>query len=417
MQPELQKLGDAYETKAGQQAFQRGAGEVSGHFLKQAGLAQAHMMGMKAKQNWLSFENASRNAVLDNPLDYDRQKRLMVETLNDPNGLYFGHLKSEERAVMTRTAVENLAESAVRGIIRREAPELALEQLQKGFWNNDLNAKDKETLEKSAVEAIKYKEVLKNREYTLKERERKELVRSVESKLVLKLAGGKDGSESLGYDDLVSSGLQELDPDKFKELVQVVHSRSREQVQPVVTDPTVMTNLARNIRTGVITDETPLNLAYNEKQLSWTDFTHLRKELTDWRTPEGKVLGEEKERFFSLIKTSITKSMFGSLDPSGDREFMHFQQFAEREIQRFKKDPKKDVFSLFTFGSPDYLGRPDGPIKNFLRSGNESMSEIEKLMNRPDRTPAVKGGDYGVTEDQKYRPGESGEQWRARQKP
>ena len=39
LQPELQKLGDSYETRAGQQAFQRGAGEVSGYFLKQAGLA------------------------------------------------------------------------------------------------------------------------------------------------------------------------------------------------------------------------------------------------------------------------------------------------------------------------------------------------------------------------------------------
>mgnify|MGYP001569279177 CR=1 FL=1 len=167
LQPELQKLGDSYETRAGQQAFQRGAGEVSGYFLKQAGLAQAHMMGMKAKQNWLSFENASRNAVLGNPLDYERQKRLMVETLNDPNGLYFGHLTSEERAVMTRTAVENLAESAVRGVIRLggEGAVLAKKQLVDGTWDPDLNAEAKERM-------LDLAEVGVDREHTKQERER-----------------------------------------------------------------------------------------------------------------------------------------------------------------------------------------------------------------------------------------------------
>ena len=425
LQPELQKLGDAYETKAGQQAFQRGAGEVSGHFLKQAGLTQAHMMGVQAKQNWLLFENAKRNAVLNNPLDYDRQKRLVVEALNDPNGLYFGHLKSEERAVMTRTAVENLAESAVRGIIRAGAPELLkqlngadapelLKQLN-GAVYADLNAADKERLEEAADIAIRAKEVEANRLLVAKERERKEQARSLESNMIFKLGGGKDGTDTLTNTDIITSGLLEVDPDKAKELVQIVHSRSREQLQPVVTDPTVMTNLARDIRTGRITDEGPLNLAYNAQQLAWPQFEELRKELTDWRTPEGKVLGEEKERVFTLLKTSITKSMFGSLDPSGDREFLHFQQFVDREIERYKRE-KKDPYSLLTFGSPDYVGRPDGPIKNFLRSGNESMSEIEKLMNRPNRTQAVKEGDYGVTEEQKYRKGETGEQWRARQK-
>src|SRR3990167_1479117 len=36
----LRKLGEKYETRAGQEAFQRGAGELTGHFIKQAGVAQ-----------------------------------------------------------------------------------------------------------------------------------------------------------------------------------------------------------------------------------------------------------------------------------------------------------------------------------------------------------------------------------------
>jgi hypothetical protein len=68
-----------------------------------------------------------------------------------------------------------------------------------------------------------------------------------------------------------------------------------------------------------ITDEAVLNDAYIKKQLGFEDFTRLRKEVSDARTPEGEKLGKRRNDSITGVAAQIDKSnpLMGKIDSSG----------------------------------------------------------------------------------------------------
>jgi hypothetical protein len=66
----MQSIDGGLQTKSGKQAFQRGAADLSAHFVEQAGLYQAKAMGQKAKQDYLVTLDANRSTLVSDPTQF-----------------------------------------------------------------------------------------------------------------------------------------------------------------------------------------------------------------------------------------------------------------------------------------------------------------------------------------------------------
>src|SRR3990167_4570933 len=141
----LQQLESHTQTRAGQNAFRKGAAELSAHFVEKAGVYQAQAMGAKAKQDYLVSLDARRNELLSDPTQFQALLAAATGDLNDPTGVY-AKMPAGEREKLTIQMQQELAMSAVRGLIQNGAPELAKRQLEGGQWNQFLDADKKAEL-------------------------------------------------------------------------------------------------------------------------------------------------------------------------------------------------------------------------------------------------------------------------------
>src|SRR3990167_5449055 len=135
----LDQLRGLFQTGPGQQAFDRGAAELSSHYLKAAGLAQSRLAGIAATQEFLTMLDAARNIVLQDPGQFPRVLNKMATVLNDPAGTFGSRIPAEKREELTRQTWTAIALSATEGVVRFD-PVAAKQQLESGVWGAYLDA-------------------------------------------------------------------------------------------------------------------------------------------------------------------------------------------------------------------------------------------------------------------------------------
>ena len=148
----------------------------------------------------------------------------------------------------------------------------------------------------------------------------KEAEIATQEAIVQKLAANK-----LTVPDILNSNLRPTGDGSKEHFLNVLRTRSKEVAEaPIKTIPSVMLDLFSRVHlpTGdprKITDEAVLNDAYIKKQLGFEDFTRLRKEVADARTPEGEKLGKRRNDFITGVAAQIDKSnpLMGKIDSSG----------------------------------------------------------------------------------------------------
>lgn len=176
---------------------------------------------------------------------------------------------------------EQLAFSAVQGYMKL-SPQLAMNQLNGGHWDEYLDADKKTSLMRGA-------EVEINRRDAETVRLTKAAETATQEEIIQKLAAGK-----LTAVDVLNSNLRPTGEGSKEHFLNVLRTRSKETTEaPIKTVPSVMLDLFSCIHAPAgdprkITDEAALNSAYIDKRLSFEDFNKLRKEMADARTPDGE---------------------------------------------------------------------------------------------------------------------------------
>lgn len=385
----LDKMGESVQTRAGDLAFKRGAGELAAHFVQSAGLHQAQSMALKAKQDYNVFLDSSRNALLNDPTQFDSVMNSTTAALNDPSGTY-ARMSAEDREKLLNQTRKELALSTVQGIIRL-SPELGLKQLSAGKWDPYLDADKKNALEKSAEVGIRAKAIEAERLDRALEREHKDYVRTVQEGIVQKL-----GTNKLTVSDILESDLPAVGDGSKEHFLNLLHTRSKERAeQPIRTVPSVMFGLFDRIHAPAgdprkITDENEINGAFLNKQLSFEDMSRLRKEVADARTPEGEKFGSTKKAFVDAIKPQILKAnpFTGILnDPSSGEDMYRFEAYVNRQVEAYKKDGK-NPYDLLDPSKPDYLGKPE-VVKMFAKPFTAAVNAATARLNPDGAAPAA----------------------------
>lgn len=134
----LNKMGDGIYTRAGQQAFQREASTLAAHFVEKAGAFQIQSAATKAKQDFTNTLNDSRVAVVNDPTQLNSVRDSIINALRDPTSMY-GKMNAHDRQALEEQARRELSLSAVQATIMQN-PNVALNQLEQGVFDNDIDA-------------------------------------------------------------------------------------------------------------------------------------------------------------------------------------------------------------------------------------------------------------------------------------
>ncbi len=374
-------------------AFERGAADLITHFTLHFAQAQSRMAGTYAQQQAIKMINTAQGTVQTDPSQHEAVLRDTLAAVDDPSGIFYRPgMNAGLREQIKRGVTEQISSSTVRGMMR-DSPQQAKHSLMIGEWDSKISGEQKIALLQAADTAIHAQTVSSAQADAEANRRRLEAVRVTEAGLVEKLAAHDQNptqNKMLTPQDVLNSDLAKLDPQKALGLVNLIHSRSKEDpTHPQRTNPVVMNRLFKRIHLpdndpNKIVDMEPIYKEYENIQLSFTDMQNLRKEVVEARSPEGSVFGREKAEFFKHIEPQITKpGPFGIYaDPTTPEQFYMFSQDVDALIQQYRKE-QKNPRVLFDPRSPEYVGRPE-----FLRKYQKTtLGKSETLESaQPKRT-------------------------------
>ena len=374
---------ERFTTQAGLDTFKTHAAQLVNHFTGLTLRTDAHLAGEAAKEQHRTLVDNMGNFLQTHPAYFSLRRDEMASMIHNPDGVY-GRLTELQKADLIRAGSEQLAISAVQGFIRK-TPNVALETLndpmlkqseQYGWIAQYIPNEKMQPLIQRAETEVRALDVERARVEADVNRQRIIAARSAEATLVEKLALHMDDPKQpmLSARDVMESNLMELDPEKGKSLLTLIHAWSKEDPnRPVHTNPVVEHTLFRRIHLPdgdpkKIVDTDLIYQAYERGQLSFTDMDKLRKEVVEARTPEGSVFGREKSDFLKGMEPRITKpGPFGVYtDPTTPEQFANFKRDLEQTITEYRKAGKNPRV-LFDRNSPDYFGNraPQYEAKGF----------------------------------------------------
>ena len=123
------KRKDSITTKKGKDAFRVSQQDVLSHFTKSAITFKSASAGAKVKSDFRASVNNDKNTILQNP-DPETFNFIVenIETkIYDKNGAIYNGLKNaEDRDTLAKETIEDLSETRVRGLIRRNPAQRAI---------------------------------------------------------------------------------------------------------------------------------------------------------------------------------------------------------------------------------------------------------------------------------------------------
>lgn len=403
-------MGLNVSSEEGRRAYRTLSASLIGDLYVQANANQAHLNAQKAVLNVNVALDQARNALLNNPLQFDalaNEVDVMIREQTDMPAI-----KRQELGVV---ATKALALSAMQGVIKLDgatAKGMLLDPKSK--FQKYLDADSKATLLAQSDEAIRARRI--EEEHARAEAER---VAKLERGELMKQHFSRFADHKLTVADVTND--TKITFEEKHTLYNMIEQQSKEAKEPVRTSPAAFSAMLKRIRSGDIVNELDIERRYTDhRDISWEDIQHLRKEYEDMRSPDGRRLAQEKEKFINAVTPQIDKSnlMMGFIDQTGKEQLYKLQYFMDRKVQEYR-DARKDVHLLFDPGSPDYLGHS---LHLFQKTLEESARELEKapkpkVTEKPRAKtpePEVKRGptvvipqEVAIPPDMKRKPGES----------
>ena len=385
-------VGQKFETAAGRQAWERGAAEMTGHYLIAAGESYSKAAGIKAVSQAKDFVDVSRNTLMNDPFQFERVEQGVANAINDKNGV-FAHMPANIRDEFLRTTKTELAKSAVQGVIRLD-PNIAMKQLNSDQWDPYLDADAKHALQTEARVGIAGLEAEARRREAEAERLRKKEIEATNQQMVEHYS-----TKSLTAPMILNSNLPATGEGSKEHWIKMVEAQNKEHNEaPIKKDPRLFVDTLQQIRQGKITSTTQIETLFAQSAergagITWEDTKQLRQEFVDMRTPEGAKLGAQVDAFLTSRKPMIDKSnpMMGKIDMTGGIKYYEYLSMVQDRVAEYKRDGK-DPRTLLDPKSPDFLGAPEivNQYRPTLKESAEAVAEDFKR-GREAKPPTANG--------------------------
>lgn len=354
----LQDTGASYTTRAGREAYERGASELSSHFVQAAGTYQARSIGDKLRQDYGELVNKSAMAVYNDPTQFDSTLRSLKEALQDDR-MGFGQLGSQ-RDELFLDAKQRAAVAAVQGTINLN-PELAQKQLAEGKWDDLVPVGKRDALNseiKTAIDAQRFEsERLQRADEKARLEKQRAVSAAITDQIILGKATAKDivkadlpGEEKRALFSFMDAQSRETDDDKRRYGPGFVETLNRIYDADPNNNPT-----DRDILLRVGND------------LTMAGAQQLRTELLGRRSIAGDTEARMKDSFLKGALQQIEKSnAFAMRDSKGNMLYAQYLQYALPEYHRLRETGK----------SPAEILAPDGPLASAISRYQRTPQQI-----------------------------------------
>jgi hypothetical protein len=386
------------KTKQGAALFDRISSELMGSLQEKSFAAQSHLAGLEAVTAYKGSLNNYRNTLLSDPTQFKEILSVAEKGLGS-----WVEIPAADRIKLAEQTSEQLALSAVEGTIKK-APDVALEQLKNGDWDNYLKADSKYMLLHQAQLGINAVEAEAARAERYQEKMQAKARLDTNNGFMQKWVG-----DGLTMDEVLNSNLHPFGEGSKDTWLKMIQKDNAEGLRPVKTDPAWFKDTFQRIHLPVgdprkITSEDALNQGFINGNVNKTDLDWLRKEVASDRTPDGQLLNDQKSRFLKMADSQISKSTLMAKDPLGDEQAYKFYSFVEQLIADTRKQGGNE-HDLFNPKSKIYAGQY---ISQFQRSLQEQVQSVQDTIQRkPDQSPSLQQND-------KRQQGETIDQWRKR---
>jgi hypothetical protein len=365
------------QTKGAQQAFQRGAADLSAHFVEQSGLYQAKAMGAKAKQDYLVSLDANRSTLISDPTQFGAVLQQMQAAINDPSGLYAKMPVADRQALEIQTKKE-LALSAVQGLVQNGAPELAKRQLMDGKWDTYLDADKKHQLLAEAEVGIKAKDTAAERQRLLAEREKKERQDQVMSTFLARIVDPKNNGGALPDKEILAN--TDLTAAEKQHFIDYKMRRARELAAN--HDSRTNPGEVRKLLTDIYANPDDPNKVYNADdafaaykagRISTNELMLVRREVEQLRTGSNNGFQRDVQRARSTVHDAMMRSIEGGVSPDAAADASYrFSRDLETAIES-KRKSNEDPRALLDPGSKEYFLTPTR-IKSYMPDSRAAMA-------------------------------------------
>lgn len=369
----LNPLAERVQTRAGRQAYEQLSASLIGDLYERAGLHQATLTGIKAKNDVLNTMERHGNTLLVDPTQFDS---ILSQTLTglELNPTIPAIVKTE----LQTTARNELARSAVQGVIHNLDPTLAKQQLMDGQWDPYLKTEHKAMLIAQAEQGINAQRIEAERQKKLAQEQVEAAREQTRNDFMQRFTEGE-----LSTQDVLDSNLEAFGDGSKKSFLDMLERKATTPGR-IITDIGTKKALFNRIH---LPDGTPNKIVDEAELYQWygrgiddADLNFLRGEVQMRKTSAGRVESDLRKQFLDTIERQVsTTNLFtGKIDPIGDENFQRFLVWFESEYKR-ERDAGTPAAALLDPDNPKYLGKY---AKQFIKDPITQMREMaDKVRN------------------------------------
>jgi hypothetical protein len=382
------------KTRAGQQAFERVSAGLAADFVSRAAVHQSNSVGTKAVQDYNVALDSFRNALVNDPTQFNTAQDQAIAALNDPSG-YFAQIPPAKRAELEAQTRKQLALSAVQGTIRL-GPEIAKGQLNQGVWDNVIDADHKVALLREADTAIHVKEQGARTQKALEEAERKKAFEAEKDKFMQRIITPTKQNGGMPSDAEIT-GSTLLDSGDKRELAdyKLARAKALKVDGPPKTNPAgVAAALARidapEGDTGKLTDPEELRRGLLSGKYNPHEYEFLRTNMDRSRDGSTTSLQQRIAQARNTVRDGFTRSIAGSINPEvAIAASYRYAMDLDAAVAEARKDPKVDVRA--TILNPNVKGSMLDPaiIATYMPTARAAQAEAAGKV-RAQEAPAPK---------------------------
>lgn len=369
------KIGDEVGTSAGRRYFNQASAAMRGHFVEATFQGQAHLAGVKAKEDYVISLKSLSSTLMNDPSSFELARGMHdagLESLIEHGGL------SREAAEELRTQGNtDLAKSSIRGWAKLN-PEQAKKDLNDGKWDGLVGGDLKNQMLGEVDQEIRGRELEAQRRRAEEERVLKQKQEATQNQFLKTMSDDK-----LSVKDILDSNLDAFGSGSKEQFLQLLETHENQREKRIRTDPGTMIDLFTRIHLPdgdpkQLRDENELN-AYFGKGLTMESLTQLRGEVQGRRTVDGGIEADLKKGVIEIAKGALTKSnpMLGIRDSEGDAQMQKFMSYFLTEFSTQRKNGKS-AKELLDPDSPSYLGKE---IRRFTRTPTQIINDMVKNAN------------------------------------
>lgn len=362
---QLDDLGGEYSSRAARSMYQTTAARIQAQLGRTSYMAQSELAGIKAVQDHQDTLNNISATVQSDPsslkMNLDTYY-LSVDTLVES-----GQIDRVSAMKLKEDGERNITRNSVQGWINLD-PEYAKKKLDSGEYDEVLGGDGIKQMHSQADQAIRAKELEKERIMRLEEKARKQKQKEIQNDFLNRMS-----EEKLTMDDVLKSDLDAFGLGSKKVFMDILAKKD----DPKSTNPQTFNTLFNRIHLpdgdpNKIVDENELN-QYMANGLSFEDFKKLRNEVMGKGTEAGRIEGDLKKQILKTAEAALTKRnpLTGYADPVGELQYSKYLSWFMEAYRQGRKEGKSPR-ELLDPASKDYLGKE---ISQYTKSGEQTLNE------------------------------------------